>query len=160
MHWENIIVHHSASNWGNALAINEWHKSNGWAGIGYHFVICNGCVSNEDYENGWPFYFLDGSIECGRNIDGDQWVEQNEIGAHALGFNKDSIGICLIHLDSGYSTSMLKSLVKLCNELSDKFNIEIDNIRGHYEVDSNKPLCPGIDMNFFRYVLKNNLTYA
>ena len=59
--------------------IDRWHKEKGWSGCGYHFVITR-----------------DGKVQKGRPLDGDRWLEKDEIGAHAYGFNSNSVGICLI----------------------------------------------------------------
>ena len=71
----NLAVWHcSATKEGehyDANAIDKWHKARGFRKIGYHVVI-----------------LLDGSVEFGREI----W----EIGAHAKGYNRNSIGICYI----------------------------------------------------------------
>lgn len=69
-----IIIHCSATPEGrfhNAEDIDRWHKERGWRGIGYHYVI-----------------LLDGTVEKGR--------EEEEIGAHTVRHNHDSIGICYI----------------------------------------------------------------
>ncbi len=70
-----IIIHCSATPEGrdiDAATIKDWHvNGNGWADIGYHYVIK-----------------LNGDIEVGRSID--------RTGAHVKGHNKDSIGICYI----------------------------------------------------------------
>ena len=75
-----IIIHCSATRpeWmeGQPLAakraeIDRWHKANGWAGIGYHWLIDR-----------------DGTYIEGR--------PEAEIGAHVKGHNRDSIGVCLI----------------------------------------------------------------
>ena len=69
-----IIVHCSATPEGKHFTvadIDAWHKKRGFKCIGYHFVI-----------------YLDGSVNVGRNIE--------EIGAHCLGHNANSIGICYI----------------------------------------------------------------
>ena len=69
-----IIIHCSATPRGvdyNANDIDKWHRNRGFSKIGYHYVIR-----------------LNGSIEKGR--------EENEMGAHCLGQNMDSIGICYI----------------------------------------------------------------
>lgn len=50
----------------------------GWSDIGYHYVIRRS-----------------GQIELGRDLDGDNQVD-DDIGAHAFGWNTNSIGICLI----------------------------------------------------------------
>lgn len=63
-----IILHHRAGE-GDAKSIHAQHIKNGWSGIGYHFYIRK-----------------DGSIFRGRPID--------SVGAHTLGKNAVSIGIC------------------------------------------------------------------
>lgn len=66
-----IIVHCTAARQGSGQTTNQvrsLHKRWGWSDIGYHFVV-------ED----------DGVIGHGRTID--------RAGAHAKGFNKNSIGI-------------------------------------------------------------------
>lgn len=70
-----IIVHCSDTPEGRddkAADIRRWHvQNNGWADIGYHYVID-----------------LDGTIEAGRDIE--------TIGAHCKGHNPNSIGICYV----------------------------------------------------------------
>lgn len=51
--------------------IDRWHKERGFKKIGYHYVI-----------------YLDGSIHEGR--------KEEEIGAHTVGHNANSIGICYV----------------------------------------------------------------
>lgn len=63
------ILHHAEAKTCSAADIHSWHKNNGWAGIGYHFVV-----------------HKDGTIERGR--------PEDTIGAHASNNNSDSIGIC------------------------------------------------------------------
>lgn len=151
---DTIVVHHSDSNWGTAFDIDQWHKQRGWFGIGYHYVILNRFPTYEDSQQNRKFNILDGQIQTGRSLDGDNQLEDNEIGAHAYGFNSHSIGICLIHKDKPYTLSMILSLVNLIIELKNKYNIDTDNIFGHYELNSKKPLCPSIDMKSFRKELK------
>jgi N-acetylmuramoyl-L-alanine amidase len=70
-----IIIHCSATIEGKDYTVEQirsWHiRDNGWKDIGYHFVI-----------------YRDGSIHAGRPIE--------QIGAHCLGMNNHSIGICYI----------------------------------------------------------------
>lgn len=69
-----IIVHCSATPEGRHTTVEEidlWHKQNGWKGVGYHYII-----------------YLDGSIHKGRDVE--------MTGAHCVGHNKDSIGVCYI----------------------------------------------------------------
>lgn len=67
--WTNVVIHHSASDFGNARVIRDWHIERGWRDIGYHAVIQNG----RPYA-GWqqPILPLIGSIEMGRFFDGDE----------------------------------------------------------------------------------------
>jgi len=70
----HLVVHCAATPAGkifHAADIRSWHLRQGWADIGYHFVID-----------------LDGTIEVGRPLD--------RAGAHVTGFNAHSIGICYI----------------------------------------------------------------
>jgi len=50
--------------------IDRWHKAKGWAGIGYNHYIK-----------------FDGTRQEGRTL--------NRAGAHTLGYNNNSIGVCL-----------------------------------------------------------------
>lgn len=71
---KQIIVHCSATREGrnHTIAdIERWHKEQGYREVGYHYVI-----------------HLDGTIHTGR--------KEEEIGAHCLGKNATSIGICYI----------------------------------------------------------------
>lgn len=66
-----IVIHHTGNPVDDDLSAEQLHRSHqnlGWAGIGYHFIIRK-----------------DGTIELGRPY----WA----IGAHAYGFNSNSIGI-------------------------------------------------------------------
>lgn len=72
---EVIVIHHAGFPEGDkdssAAELHKFHQqTNGWAGIGYHYVIRK-----------------DGTIEQGRR--------PQMIGAHAYQHNKNSIGICV-----------------------------------------------------------------
>lgn len=64
-----IVLHHAAASHCTATQVHAWHKANGWCGIGYHFFVAK-----------------NGDVYRGRPID--------TVGAHAGGYNLDSIGIC------------------------------------------------------------------
>lgn len=71
---DSIIIHCSATICNKdftAADIDRWHRHRSFNGIGYHFVIR-----------------LDGTIENGRAIE--------KPGAHCVGWNNRSIGICYI----------------------------------------------------------------
>ena len=67
---EVIVFHHTAANGLTPEEINRNHISQGWGAIGYHFYIRK-----------------DGKIYRGR--------PEESVGAHAIGRNRTSIGICL-----------------------------------------------------------------
>ena len=69
-----IIVHCAATPEGKnfkAADIDRWHRERKMKCIGYHYVVD-----------------LDGTVEPGR--------PESEIGAHCLGHNKYSIGVCYV----------------------------------------------------------------
>jgi hypothetical protein len=143
--WKRIIIHCSDSPYGNTNVIRDWHvNGNGWDDIGYHYTILNGMIGPRFY-----LRICDGSIEAGRPIDGDNIIENGEKGAHAYGYNSNSIGICLIGKDK-FTPNQLHSLALLINELKKRFDIE--EILGHYEVDPKKT-CPNLDMDMIRYLI-------
>jgi len=130
-----IVIHHSASSYGDSKLIDRWHRERGFKKIGYHYIILNGFRKNSrEYE-----VAFDGFIEPGRKL--------SEIGAHVKGYNKNSIGICLIgnHLFTLNQFISLKILVK---ELKNKFPTA--KVVGHCDLDPvNKPDCPGFDVDTF-----------
>lgn len=111
-----IIYHHAASSNETPEEINEYHKSKGWSGIGYDYYIRK-----------------DGTIYSGR--------PEGAEGAHAIGQNKNSIGICLEgnFEDEELSSEQVSNLYKLSVYIS--FKYDIYRIIGHKDVG--ETLCPG-----------------
>ena len=136
-----IFIHHSASDFGSSFLIDEWHREKNWDCVGYHYVITNGAHSSKDIGTKLS-KFLSGQIEFGRPLD--------KTPSQARGLNKGSIGICLIHKDGEYKDRQLRSLKALVLKLMDEFNLDETAVFGHYEVDTKKKECPGIDMDKFR----------
>lgn len=122
-----IIVHCSATPEGQNFTVEDidrWHKQKGWQGIGYHYVI-----------------YLDGSVHKGRN--------EEVIGAHCLGHNAYSIGVCYIggldkwtkaHKDTR-TKAQKQALIDLLKSLKEKYPDAI--IYGHR--DFSKKDCPCFD---------------
>lgn len=150
--WKRIVVHHTASDWGTMQDVLDWHNKR-WGSTrpGYHFLVLNGIPRKSDLRAGRRLGFLVGSVECGRPLDGDRWVEANEVGAHALGFNRDSIGIALVHKELEYPAKMIARLSGLVRSLLLTYP-SIEEVVGHCELNPHKPLCPSIDMDRFREV--------
>lgn len=122
-----IILHCSATREGQHFTvedIDQWHKARGFAKIGYHYVI-----------------YLDGSVHKGR--------AESLIGAHTLGHNSASIGICYIGgLDAKGNPKdtrtevQRKALVNLVQELKAKYPKA--TVHGHKEFAAKA--CPCFDV--------------
>jgi len=133
-----LVIHHSETGGGNVEFIRYCHTAKppdgfGWNDVGYHFVIGNGKPNG-----GWK-KSEDGKIEIGR--------PESAIGAHAKGFNSNSLGICLIgDFDKTNPTdNQLCSLVKLLVELCDAYGVDpLTQIKGHGELMPT--LCPGANL--------------
>jgi N-acetyl-anhydromuramyl-L-alanine amidase AmpD len=110
--------------------ITDWHKKRGFTTIGYHYVIRR-----------------NGKIETGRPIETP--------GAHALGANSDSIGVCLIggvdandksKADANFTISQYAALVGLLTELRSKYSLTKNDIIGHRDVRGAAKACPCFDV--------------
>lgn len=139
---EQIIIHCSASSFGNLKIIDEWHKNKGWSGCGYHFIILNGYprhLSN--------FIKTDnGRIELGR--------ASNIPGAHCIGQNENSLGVCLIGDKTFTERQLLVSLPRLLFNLMEKYSLPLDKVYGHRKFNEDKT-CPNIDMDIYRDFLRS-----
>lgn len=139
---EKIIIHCSASSFGNCQMIDKWHLNRGWSGVGYHFIILNGFVNSSG-----NFKEMDnGRIELGR----DSKLQ----GAHCLGQNENSLGICLIGDRTFTERQLMVSLPRLLLNLKQKFAVSLDKIYGHNEFNKDKT-CPNINMSIYRDFLRS-----
>lgn len=119
---DKLIIHCTASKEGQNMTveqIDKIHRQNGWAGIGYHFVI-----------------YLDGSIHDGRDI--------SKVGAHTYGYNTGSVGICYVGgLDQNgkpkdtRTVAQKNALYQLVKRLMEMYPIK--EVKGHrdYSPDTN-----------------------
>ena len=122
-----IIVHCSANKAGSALRmkdIDRYHRSLGWKGCGYHYVIPT-----------------DGTIETGR--------DEAEVGAHCRNHNRHSIGVCYIgglsadgKPEDTRTEAQRTALRKLLEVLHRKYPRAL--IVGHRDLDPQKA-CPCFD---------------
>lgn len=117
-----IVIHHVGIPDGDtsAVAIHRAHLANGWAGIGYHYVIRK-----------------NGVIERGRPL--------AVVGAHAYGENYHTVGINVTgNFDKEVPTdAQMKSLTELVTALCRIYHIDPGpaTIVGHRDVNSTD--CPG-----------------
>lgn len=117
-----LVIHHTGERDIDASAaqIHDWHLANGWAGIGYHFVIRK-----------------NGDVEIGR----PEWA----VGSHAAGENSHTIGI---HLSGDFSAAypteaQLNACAELVKDLCHDYGIPVDRnfIVGHCDLMATD--CPG-----------------
>ena len=128
--WSYIIIHHSATDVGDADYFNILHRRRGWDGIGYDFVIDNGTKGKQD-----------GAIEVSF-----RWINQeNGAHCHASEMNSKGIGICLVGNFSKerVSEKQMSSLVYLVNILRKYYLVPSSHIMGHGRVPGAKTECPG-----------------
>lgn len=133
-----IIIHCSASPYGNAEIIDEWHKARGWNGIGYHYVIGNCYPDSGSYQTKHPKPLNDGRIEAGRDIE--------IAGAHAKEHNENSVGICLIG-DREFTSKQLESLSAFI-----AYRFPDLEVVAHYELNDGKT-CPNINADYLRELI-------
>lgn len=164
----HLVIHCSDSAFGELSEVRRWHTQpekcphgfkrakgcpvrcnpnncgNGWAEVGYHFVIHNA----HPYTTRETDPMFDGLILPGR-------TERQE-GAHAPGYNARSLGVCLIG-KSVFTPQQRRSLHNLVQMLRAKYGIPIEQVIGHCETEyerakpeRERKTCPNIDMKAFR----------
>lgn len=109
-----------------AKQIRSWHLERGFRDIGYHYVIKR-----------------DGTLQLGRPIE--------QVGAHVRGYNKDSIGICLVggmsrktgKAVNDYTSNQWQTLRMVVGGLMMQF--PHTEILGHNNL-TNKKTCPNFDV--------------
>lgn len=110
-----------------AAEIAQWHKKQGWATIGYHYVIRRS-----------------GLVEKGR--------PDEMPGAHVAGHNANSIGICLVggvnqddfrKAEDNFTPAQMKSLATLCKSLSAAYPGAV--FKGHRDYPGVKKACPSFN---------------
>jgi N-acetylmuramoyl-L-alanine amidase len=121
-----LVIHCSATRGVQDIGVREirrWHRDQGWADIGYHYVIRRS-----------------GKLETGRPVDA--------LGAHVQGHNHDSVGICLVGgLDNktwkpanNYTPQQWESLKKLLEALVKRYPKA--KVLGHRDFAGVKKACP------------------
>lgn len=118
-----VVIHHTGNPTDDDLSsteINASHQAQGWVCIGYHYVIRK-----------------DGHIEIGR----PHWT----VGAHAYGYNSDSIGIHVCgNFEIGKPTdAQIESLAMLLANVCTDYGLPIDkdHVVGHKDLMATA--CPG-----------------
>lgn len=126
-----IIIHCSATPPNmdvDAKEIDRWHRQKGWLKIGYHYVIKR-----------------DGTREVGRKL--------NEEGAHCIGWNHKSVGVCLVggvdragegsKAENNFTDAQWTTLAITVRELQEQYKDAF--VVGHRELQAGKE-CPSFDV--------------
>lgn len=129
-----IVLHNSGVTVLQSVeVIHNYHRSKGWAGIGYNFYVRKS-----------------GEIYRGR----PEWA----VGAHAVGYNSTSIGICF---EGNFDTEtmnekQIEAGKELVSYLKDKYGI--NEVVRHSEV--NVTSCPGKNFPFYEIVTEKEVLYG
>lgn len=130
-----IVVHHSASKWGDVDAIRKWHtdpkpNGNGWSDIGYTWLILNGRARyGDEYDEA-----RDGEVQAGRREDLQ--------GAHCSAVNARSIGVCCVGMGEP-TEKQLAALALLVADIKTRYPGVVD-VAGHRDFSATG--CPGWDV--------------
>jgi len=136
---DRIIVHCTATPEGRHVTVKDvdsWHRAKKWLCIGYHYLI-----------------YLDGFIHTGR--------PESMVGAHCVGYNKHSIGVCYVGGTERNNVKVPKdtrtpeqkeALAKLLAELHQRYPHA--TLHGHCEF-ANKS-CPSFDVSEYQYIFNDN----
>ena len=114
-----LILHHAAAASCTAEDVHRWHVGNGWAGIGYHYLVRK-----------------DGTIYRGR--------PEDTVGAHAYGANSHSIGVCFegnYQVEQTMPASQLAAGQALVADIKRRWGIT--KVIGHKDVAGSTTDCPG-----------------
>lgn len=145
-----VFIHCSDSPFGDADAIEEWHRSRfsqspSGKHIGYHYVVLNGRRKKADEYSASD----DGLVENGRPLD--------EPGAHVAGSNFDSIGVCLIGKDGLYTVAQLRAAAHLVRTLIEGHRLSWSAIYGHYQAQTaDGKTCPDFNIEHFRSLVRGD----
>lgn len=109
----------------NMALIRKWHvDENGWSDVGYHYLIRR-----------------DGTLETGRSLE--------KPGAHASGYNKESIGVAFEggtdkfgKSESNFSRAQYECAFALKDDLDARYNNP--EHKGHNEISSKE--CPSLNI--------------
>ncbi len=142
-----IIIHCAATPNGKSFAaedIDRWHDERGFARRGYWRMRFNQTLRAIGYHY---VILVNGTVVTGRHED--------EVGAHAGGFNAKTIGICMVGTDR-YALAQWEALDGLIADLQERYpaakilghrDLSPDlNGNGIIEPDEWTKICPGFSV--------------
>lgn len=135
-----LINHWSASSKQVTVSdLRHIHLSKGWRDIGYHRIILH--PESRDFKTRPTKWWQ--LVKLGRELNNDPFIEQNEVGAHTLYHNADSVGICTIgNVDYDLDPLQELAIAMVNSALAERFDLRFkDALFGHR--DFNPTQCPG-----------------
>ena len=123
---KRLIVHHSASPLSTMVEdVRSWHvEGNGWDDIGYHWLVPS-----------------DGQLVIGRPLHLE--------GAHTRGYNRQSLGVCLIGDNTDpverWRPAQVETLMRLWLACRTVYGAELA-LEGHRDITGPSTICPGVDV--------------
>jgi len=145
---KKIVLHCSDTLEGDVNSFRKYHMETlGWRDVGYNGVVLNGYAGMGGYRP-----IVDGYFEIGRGFDLDSVIDSKEQGAHAFGYNGESLGFCLVG-KKHFTIKQFQTILHLCKFFKSA-HPGIDTL-GHCEL-TDKKTCPNFDMKAFRQLLMGN----
>src|SRR5690625_1592362 len=121
----NIAIHYSATAQGNTASFERfWKGTHGWNTGGYHEVV-----------------LLNGDVELNYNAD----TISNGVG----GQNTRMYNICYVG-NGQPNAAQLKTLRERVNYNRNRFNLSVNDVKGHREFSGQSTACPALNMSNFR----------
>lgn len=159
-----VAVHHSATAnrltgaaIGDAATFFEYHvKTNGWTHGGYNYVITGSGeieYALDDRISAYHAGFKDpdnsAGLEFGQYWNNHflaiclaGWFTENRTYVDAAGRAQP-----IPNLHTRPSEAQFNALVGLIQQLRQKYNIPVENVRGHRELAGNSTICPGLNFD-------------
>jgi len=154
---DTLIIHCTASDWGDVAAVDAWHKARGFKKIGYHILVLNGYATAQDWKAKKYRPELDGAIQLGRAI--------AEVGAHCEDYNATSIGVAFVG-NAAPGPKVRRALFDISSYLMLKHRIPIKEIIGHREAQlrleipaAKRKTCPCFEVSEIRTELINSVAH-
>ncbi len=143
-----LVIHCSATpdgRWTTTADINQWHRDRGFRRAPAALVGLNPKLGSIGYHH---VIYTNGAVATGRG--------HAEPGAHAVGHNAPSIGICLVGT-ARYNGEQWDSLRRLVQQLCQQYRIAqapadikdprgLRGVIGHREIPGVAKTCPGFSV--------------
>jgi N-acetyl-anhydromuramyl-L-alanine amidase AmpD len=131
-----IAIHCAATRPTSDIGVEEiatWHRNQGWADVGYNFVIRR-----------------DGTVEEGRDSESNVSAFE-ETGAHVRDYNSQALGICMVgginakgQPENNFTPEQFKSLAILVAHCKRKYPAAV--VQGHRDFPLVNKACPCFDV--------------